>query len=86
MSLKCLRGIVYNLIVLIVIIIICEGRILSYMKDVEAKKAHLESGHSGEFENLTIPGSEESRVNGGHISHFLPTSRRIVQFSNGKVY
>ncbi|XP_073066857.1 ethanolamine-phosphate cytidylyltransferase-like [Primulina eburnea] len=59
------------------------GRILSYMKDVDAKKAGLESGHSGEFENLSSPGSEESRVNGGHISHFLPTSRRIVQFSNG---
>lgn len=23
---------------------------------------------------------------GGHLSHFLPTSRRIVQFANGKVF
>ncbi|XP_073062686.1 ethanolamine-phosphate cytidylyltransferase-like [Primulina eburnea] len=61
------------------------GRILSYMKDAEAKKVFLESGHSGEFENLTSPGSEESQAKGGHISHFLPTSRRIVQFSNGTV-
>ncbi|KZV18278.1 ethanolamine-phosphate cytidylyltransferase [Dorcoceras hygrometricum] len=58
------------------------GRILSYMKDDEAKTARLESGLSGEFENSTSPGSEESRAK-GHISHFLPTSRRIVQFSNG---
>jgi hypothetical protein len=29
---------------------------------------------------------KESESKGAQISQFLPTSRRIVQFSNGKVY
>lgn len=29
---------------------------------------------------------KESESKGAHISQFLPTSRRIVQFSNGKVF
>lgn len=29
---------------------------------------------------------EESLSKDSHISQFLPTSRRIVQFSNGKVF
>lgn len=29
--------------------------------------------------------AEEKMANIDQISHFLPTSRRIVQFSNGKV-
>lgn len=29
---------------------------------------------------------EESQPTVSHISQFLPTSRRIVQFSNGKVF
>ncbi|KAI3443444.1 hypothetical protein Pfo_000109 [Paulownia fortunei] len=60
------------------------GRILSCIKDVKADKVCLESSHAGEFDNLNNTQSSNSLANGGHISHFLPTSRRIVQFSNGK--
>ncbi|KAL2250946.1 UNVERIFIED_CONTAM: Ethanolamine-phosphate cytidylyltransferase [Sesamum indicum] len=58
------------------------GRILSCMKDAKSEK--LFSEPSGEVDNLNNTRSSKSLVNGGHISHFLPTSRRIVQFSNGK--
>ncbi|KAL0308320.1 UNVERIFIED_CONTAM: Ethanolamine-phosphate cytidylyltransferase [Sesamum radiatum] len=58
------------------------GRILSCMKDAKSDKLFSES--SGEVDNLNNRQSSKSQVNGGHISHFLPTSRRIVQFSNGK--
>ncbi|KAL0338783.1 UNVERIFIED_CONTAM: Ethanolamine-phosphate cytidylyltransferase [Sesamum angustifolium] len=58
------------------------GRILSCMKDAKSDKLFSES--SGEVDNLNNTQSSKSQVNGGHISHFLPTSRRIVQFSNGK--
>ncbi|KAL0346871.1 UNVERIFIED_CONTAM: Ethanolamine-phosphate cytidylyltransferase [Sesamum calycinum] len=58
------------------------GRILSCMKDAKSDKLFSES--SGEVDNLNYRQSSKSQVNGGHISHFLPTSRRIVQFSNGK--
>ncbi|KAL7096280.1 hypothetical protein ACP275_10G071300 [Erythranthe tilingii] len=52
------------------------GRILSCIEDVKDDKV----SQVGEFDNL----SNKPLVNGGHVSHFLPTSRRIVQFSNGK--
>uniref|UniRef100_A0A2P2L6S6 ethanolamine-phosphate cytidylyltransferase n=1 Tax=Rhizophora mucronata TaxID=61149 RepID=A0A2P2L6S6_RHIMU len=49
------------------------GRILYSIKDEKVR------------EDL-LPGDahEESQSNDSHMSHFLPTSRRIVQFSNGK--
>ncbi|KAL3644243.1 Ethanolamine-phosphate cytidylyltransferase [Castilleja foliolosa] len=57
------------------------GRILSSVEDVKADKACPDSSQTGEYNNSK---SSKSVANGGHISHFLPTSRRIVQFSNGK--
>ncbi|XP_011094065.1 ethanolamine-phosphate cytidylyltransferase-like [Sesamum indicum] len=58
------------------------GRILSCIKDAKSEEVCLES--SGEFDNSNNTQHNTSFTNGGHISHFLPTSRRIVQFSNGK--
>ncbi|KAG8376354.1 hypothetical protein BUALT_Bualt09G0054400 [Buddleja alternifolia] len=55
------------------------GRILSCMKDVKVDK----DCQPGEFENLNNTHNNKSMAKGGHVSHFLPTSRRIVQFSNG---
>ncbi|EXC12837.1 Ethanolamine-phosphate cytidylyltransferase [Morus notabilis] len=52
------------------------GRILSSTKD---KKA------SEDLNNTSLKGyHKESGSKGAHLSQFLPTSRRIVQFSNGK--
>lgn len=62
------------------------GRILSWVKDVNADKLCLESSHADESGNLNSNPINKSRAKDGHVSSFLPTSRRIVQFSNGKVY
>ncbi|XP_057497568.1 ethanolamine-phosphate cytidylyltransferase-like [Actinidia eriantha] len=58
------------------------GRILASVKDMKVCQAHEGSLH-GEPDNTNNNRGEESHAKGGHISHFLPTSRRIVQFSNG---
>ena len=60
------------------------GRILSWGEDAKDDKVFLESSQAGELDDLNSTQSNNSLSNGGHISHFLPTSRRIVQFSNGK--
>ncbi|KAB5514701.1 hypothetical protein DKX38_028607 [Salix brachista] len=54
------------------------GRILSSLKDTETCENHDDSS--------SLPGNalKGSQSNSAHISQFLPTSRRIVQFSNGK--
>ncbi|CAK7345560.1 unnamed protein product [Dovyalis caffra] len=54
------------------------GRILSSLKGTEARENHDDTS--------SLPGDapKGSRSNSAHISQFLPTSRRIVQFSNGK--
>lgn len=45
------------------------------------------SPHGEPNNNLNNIQGEKSPAKGGHISHFLATSRRIVQFSiGGKVY
>lgn len=49
------------------------GRILLSLKDTERDNSSLNGENHGSI-------SEEA-----HISQFLPTSRRIVQFSNGEV-
>lgn len=59
------------------------GRILASAKDMKVYEGHESSSVDGDPHNLNNIQGEESRTNGGHISHFLPTSRRIVQFSNG---
>lgn len=61
------------------------GRILSWVKDAKDDKVCLDPSQAGELDDLNSTQSNKSLSNGGHISHFLPTSRRIVQFSNGKV-
>lgn len=60
------------------------GRILSWVKDAKDDKACLESSQAGELDDINSTQCNKSLSNGAHISHFLPTSRRIVQFSNGK--
>ncbi|KAL8492767.1 hypothetical protein ACS0TY_024093 [Phlomoides rotata] len=60
------------------------GRILSWVKDAKDDKVCLESSQAGGLDDVNSIQSNKSLSNGGHISHFLPTSRRIVQFSNGK--
>ncbi|XP_057485706.1 ethanolamine-phosphate cytidylyltransferase-like [Actinidia eriantha] len=52
------------------------GRILESSKDMKVLEGQEGSSPHGEPD-------EKSHAKGGHISHFLPTSRRIVQFSNG---
>ncbi|KAJ6747263.1 CYTIDYLYLTRANSFERASE FAMILY PROTEIN EXPRESSED [Salix koriyanagi] len=54
------------------------GRILSSLKDAEACENHDNTS------SLPVDDHKESQSNSSHISQFLPTSRRIVQFSNGK--
>lgn len=57
------------------------GRILASAKDV---KVH-EGGERAQIEprKTSDTQGEEGHAKKGHVSHFLPTSRRIVQFSNG---
>lgn len=52
------------------------GRILSSTKDEKACGGHNDASVKGD--------RNESGSKGAHLSQFLPTSRRIVQFSNGK--
>ncbi|THG10198.1 hypothetical protein TEA_013891 [Camellia sinensis var. sinensis] len=59
------------------------GRILASAKEIKVRGSQECSSLHGEPHNLNSIQGEESRANGDHISHFLPTSRRIVQFSNG---
>ncbi|KAG6741044.1 hypothetical protein POTOM_056528 [Populus tomentosa] len=54
------------------------GRILSSLKDTKACENHDDSSS---LPGIALKGSQS---NSAHISQFLPTSRRIVQFSNGK--
>ncbi|XP_034918872.1 ethanolamine-phosphate cytidylyltransferase isoform X2 [Populus alba] len=55
------------------------GRILSSLKDKKACENHDDSSS---LPGIALKGSQS---NSAHISQFLPTSRRIVQFSNGKI-
>ncbi|ESW12009.1 hypothetical protein PHAVU_008G077100 [Phaseolus vulgaris] len=64
------------------------GRMLLCVRERSKSDSHNHSslqrqfsnGHSPKFE----PGSPAATASGTRISHFLPTSRRIVQFSNGR--
>ncbi|WJZ98635.1 hypothetical protein VitviT2T_017146 [Vitis vinifera] len=61
------------------------GRILSYIKDTKTHEDHNGSTSlHGERDNTNEAEGEKCQSKGLHLSHFLPTSRRIVQFSNGK--
>ncbi|XP_057980492.1 ethanolamine-phosphate cytidylyltransferase-like isoform X2 [Malania oleifera] len=60
------------------------GRILSSVKDTKACEDNDDTTlHKGSH-NTNKSRAEESHSKAAHLSHFLPTSRRIVQFSNGK--
>lgn len=54
------------------------GRILSSTRDKQV---------CGDDNNMLLKGDshKENQFKAAHLSQFLPTSRRIVQFSNGKV-
>ena len=54
------------------------GRILSSMNDATDSKNHNETSPNGD--------SNKESSSHGALSHFLPTSHRIVQFSNGRVW
>lgn len=54
-------------------------RSLNENRNHSSLQRQFSHGHSQKFEDGVTAG-------GTRISHFLPTSRRIVQFSNGKVH
>lgn len=54
------------------------GRILGSLRDRKVSEDHNDTSLNGDP-------IKESQPKGAHLSQFLPTSRRIVQFSNGKV-
>ncbi|XP_060172251.1 ethanolamine-phosphate cytidylyltransferase-like isoform X2 [Lycium barbarum] len=57
-------------------------RILSSAKSTP--QDYSNSSPTGEADDIKNKCGAEKQAKGGQISHFLPTSRRIVQFSNGK--
>lgn len=59
------------------------GRILASLKDTKVGEDGNQSSLQSESDKLK-KNQVEKQANGAHVSHFLPTSRRIVQFSNGK--
>lgn len=50
------------------------------MSSLEEQKIHEDRN------GTDVRPQEDSQSKVSHISQFLPTSRRIVQFSNGKVF
>ncbi|XP_074273700.1 ethanolamine-phosphate cytidylyltransferase-like [Silene latifolia] len=56
------------------------GRILSTIRDTSVNS---DSGVGGELYGKNQI-CKSMQFSAGHVSHFLPTSKRIVQFSNGK--
>lgn len=58
------------------------GRILSSAKSFSQERSN--SSLPGKDDNMNHVHAEEKMTKIDHISSFLPTSRRIVQFSNGK--
>ncbi|XP_042055396.1 ethanolamine-phosphate cytidylyltransferase-like [Salvia splendens] len=61
------------------------GRILSWVKEANAKKPCSELPKTDESESVNRNTNNKVQVKGAQVSSFLPTSRRIVQFSNDKV-
>ncbi|XP_042050890.1 ethanolamine-phosphate cytidylyltransferase-like [Salvia splendens] len=61
------------------------GRILSWVKEANAKKPCSELPQADESESVNRNTDNKVQVKGAQVSSFLPTSRRIVQFSNDKV-
>ncbi|KAG6428491.1 hypothetical protein SASPL_112743 [Salvia splendens] len=61
------------------------GRILSWVKEANAKKPCSELPKTDESESVNRNTNNKVQVKGAQVSSFLPTSRRIVQFSNDKI-
>ncbi|XP_077238574.1 ethanolamine-phosphate cytidylyltransferase-like [Tasmannia lanceolata] len=60
------------------------GRILASMRSAEIEGDRNNASLPEQLPNMNNTPAEETGPKGGQVSHFLPTSRRIVQFSNGK--
>ncbi|KAF8407353.1 hypothetical protein HHK36_006481 [Tetracentron sinense] len=60
------------------------GRILSSVKETKVGEDRNDTSLPEQPHYMNNTQAEESQSDGAQISHFLPTSRRIVQFSNGK--
>lgn len=60
------------------------GRILSTMRERETGDRHDNTSLPGQSQKCNDFQVGECNSNEAQVSHFLPTSRRIVQFSNGK--
>lgn len=62
------------------------GRMLLCVRERFTSDSHNHSSLQRQFSHGHSHKSEDGGAGSGtRISHFLPTSRRIVQFSNGKV-
>lgn len=60
------------------------GRILASIEDSKAREGRNESSLQKDPNKMNGIQGADSQPKCAHSSHFLPTSRRIVQFSNGK--
>ncbi|XP_042495373.1 ethanolamine-phosphate cytidylyltransferase-like [Macadamia integrifolia] len=60
------------------------GRILSLTRDTKVGDGCSSLSMSEQPHDMNVTPTKGSQRNGTQISHFLPTSQRIVQFSNGK--
>lgn len=60
------------------------GRILSSVKEAKVSENYTDASSLGKPDSKNSIKTGESQEKCRNISHFLPTSRRIVQFSNGK--
>lgn len=61
------------------------GRILSASRNGNTPQDCSNPTPVGKADDIKNKFGAEKQAKAGQISHFLPTSRRIVQFSNGKV-
>lgn len=59
------------------------GRMLLCVRDRSVTTAHA-NAHSSLQRQFSSGHGQKFELNSSRVSHFLPTSRRIVQFSNGK--
>ncbi|KAJ7530455.1 hypothetical protein O6H91_14G004300 [Diphasiastrum complanatum] len=60
------------------------GRMLLCVRDRQILETPNHASLQRQFSHGSTPGQDNGNASGTRISHFLPTSRRIVQFSNGK--
>lgn len=62
------------------------GRILASLKNSKGSEDSNESSQHNEIIIMNKLKNDKKVANCQQMSYFVPTSRRIVQFSNGKVY